>query len=412
MLIRIPISDKNATISPVYESLKPDSGDSDGGNSDSGAFSLPSPVPFLTAASIPQYTYSRYPNPTAPLNVSVPDDDRQVIAAWLGNTTSTPVAPSDTLVKRMTQAVHSVMDTYFTDAARLNIFISPFRIALALRLADGSHKAISTPALVSPNTMAPLMVIHEAETAGSILKTQTEIVNSPMKLTVTVPTIELPEELAAQATHLDIIATRQTPLTDGKESVTAIRSYYVRGTSLPCWHYTRIAEDIIRAAALADNEFRVLASLPVSGATAGGTSVSLPDGDTPLSDWESFPKVSTESIPDTPDPGTPAVTGYHLLTEPLDLDLPERYKRIRGVTLRGIFPRPPYGEAEDVPRLKLTLYGSHHRERWHKIAVALGPHIRLLRKTRYRWLRVEADIRLQPATTETPRFDAITFIVV
>lgn len=412
MLIRIPISDKNATISPVYESLKPDSGDSDGGNSDSGAFSLPSPVPFLTAASIPQYTYSRYPNPTAPLNVSVPDDDRQVVAAWLGNTATTPVAPSDTLVKRMTQAVHSVMDTYFSDAARLNLFTSPFRIALALRLADGSHKAISTPALVSPNTMAPLMVIHEAETAGSILKTQTEIVNSPMKLTVTVPAIELPEELVVQATHLDIIATRQTPLTDSKESVTAIRSYYVRGVAQPCWHYARIAEDIIRAAALSDNDFRVLASLPVSGATAGGTSVSLPDGDTPLSDWASFPKVSTESIPDTPDPGTPAVTGYHLLTEPLDLDLPERYKRIRGVTLRGIFPRPPYGEADDVPRLKLTLYGSHHRERWHKIAVVLGPHIRLLRKTHYRWLRVEADLRLPSGTAETPRFDAITFIVV
>ena len=56
--------------------------------------------------------------------------------------------------------------------------------------------------------------------------------------------------------------------------------------------------------------------------------------------------------------------------------------------------------------IEISLYGSHHREKWRLLASARGAHIRLLRAMRYRWLRVEITARAGSA------FDALTFEVV
>lgn len=294
------------------------------------------------------------------------------------------------------------INRYFTDAARAGLFTRPLRVACALRRKDGKYAAVSTPRLLRPADRAPLVVIRELQFGGTTLRTHVELMNTPQTLTADIPAFEVAAELAEKVTHLDIIATRQCDVLAGDESVEGIRSYALYGENVRIWHYRRLEADVVAEAAENDRAFRVIASVPIAEATAGKTGIRLPLGRKNLDDWESFPKADIDSAggndPDQPDEPEVPHTHVMLTTKPLDLGLPEREKRVRGVTLRGVFGRG----TDDV---EMTLYASHHRERWHRLATSRGPHIRFLRAVRCRWLRVEARLR------RGAKVDTLTFSV-
>lgn len=356
----------------------------------------------LAAAELEAYASSRYTHPVTDVTVTVPDGDIPVVEAWVGTGVATATPPSDILLKRITSAVMGAINRYFTDASRAGLFTRPLRVACALRRKDGKYAAVGTPRLLTPADRAPLVVIRELQFGGTTLRTRVELMNTPQTLTADIPAFAVPAELAATVTHLDIIATRQCDVLAGDESVEGIRSYALYGENVRIWHYRRLEADVVAEAAENDRSFRVIASVPIAEATAGKTGIRLPLGRKNLDDWESFPKADIDSAggndPDQPD--EPEVPHTHVLlaTEPLDLGMPEREKRVRGVTLRGVFGRG----TDDV---EMTLYASHHRERWHRLATSRGPHIRFLRAVRCRWLRVEARLR------SGAKVDALTFSV-
>jgi len=415
MIIRIPLTEKNCNISPIplddnsgNDSETPGTGEPDGTGSSGSTnastaldgFALPDATFTLTPGKLTAYESSRYSHPVASVNISVPDADLPLVRNWFGNATSGVNAASDTLTKRMTEAVTDCIGTYLTEAARAALFTAPFRVGYALRLADGTHVCRTTPRLLSPNYMAPLMLIRESLLSGNTLQTLTEIVNTPTALTAALPAFSLPQGTEAAVTHLDFYATRQTSLLTGDEKVAGVRTYSYFGENLHCWHYPRLAEDLVREVALADNSFRIIASVPIADAVGGTGGVSLPLDMKNLDNWTDFPLLdSTPDNPDIPDtPEEPEIPHTHirLVTEPLDLGSPERAKKIRALTVCGIFTRI-------TDEIEVTLLGSHHRDRWHRIASSRGPHIRYLRTIRYRWLRVELT------APRTSTFDALTF---
>lgn len=391
MLIRIPLDDRNHVRTPIYPETPdvPDTPDVP----ETPAFELPEARWALTSRIPSAYASSRYSHPVTPVNVSVPDGDTATVTGWLGNATGN--AASETLVKRMTTAVTGAMTSYFTACAREALFTRPFRIGYALRLADGTHAAPRAARLLLPSTAAPLMIVREPRMSGNTLQTLTEIVNNPMKLTVSLDPFTLPDDLAPRVTHLDFYATRQCDVLTGDEQVTAIRSSQYFGEDVNVWSYRRMSEDLVREAAMADTAFRIIGSVPVAKATAGISSLELPSELKNLSDWNNYPALGADDTADPDDPDNPARPYTHVVisTTPLDLGLPETHKHIRGLTVRGVFPRchgmSPAEKRESDQSLKVSLYGSHHRERWHLLARSAGPHIRLLRAVRYRWLRVE-----------------------
>lgn len=391
MLIRIPLTEKNSTVTPVYQA--------DGTAPVNPVFTIAGLSFNLTPSGMASYASSRYAHPVTNIDVLVPDDDHAAIASWLGNSAGGNVPAGETLTKRMTSAVTGALKQYLASASRSNLFTSPFRIGYALRLADGSHSMLSELSLLVPDSMAPVMAIREASMSGSVLRTVTEILNSPMALTVDIPPFTLPEQYAPTATHLDIIATKPASLLSGNESVAAIRTYSLFGEPVSCWYYNRMPEDIVRNAALADRYFRIIARIPISEACSGVNSLELPAFGANLGDWTSIPEFPADGI--TTDGRIPS--HLRLVTSPLDLGNPEEYKRVRGVSLRGIFSR----DTDDGQcGVTLRLLGSHHRDRWHTLATARGAHLRLLRTVCYRWLMIDADV---PADAQT---DALTFEVV
>lgn len=404
MKIRIVLNEKNCSLTPVAS--EPDSPDGNisgienpGSGAATGGAAMPDVGLRLTPAELEAYASSRYTHSVTDVTVTVPDADIPVVSAWAGTGVATDTPPSDILLKRITSAVMAAINRYFTDAAREALFTRPLRVAYGLRLQDGSYAALSSPRLLTPADRAPLVVIRELQFGGTTLRTRVEIMNTPMALTADIPAFSIPEELAPLVTHLDIIATRQCDVLAGDEAVEGIRGYSLYGENVRIWHYRRLSTDVVLEAAENDKTFRVIASVPIAEAMAGKSGMTLPLGRKNLADWNSFPTAKTDPANET-DPDEPEIPHTHVMlaTEPLDLGMPEREKRVRGVTLRGIFDRG----ADDMT---MTLYGSHHRDRWHALATSRGPHIRFLRAVRFRWLRVEARLR-RGATV-----DALTFSV-
>lgn len=404
MLIRIPVGRHNSVTTPVYTDtpVLPDIPAEPG----TGDFQLPAASFSLSPRTLEAYASSRYSHPVTPINISVPDSDTDTVAGWFGNPTGD--VAGETLVKRMTSAVTGAISSYFTAADRAGFFSRPFRIGYALRLTDGTHAAASAPMLLSPAVTAPLMIVREHGISGNTLQTLTEIISTPMALSVAMPAFTVPAALDGKVTHLDFYATRQTALLAGDEQVTAIRSSQYFGENVNVWSFRRMPEDLVREAALGDSAFRIIGSVPIKSATGGLNGLALPSELKNLSDWNNYPALGQDDVPDPENPERP-YTHVNITTVPLDLNLPEEAKRIRGLSVRGIFPRC-YGmtsaevKGNDLS-LKISLYGSHHRERWRLLAHAAGPHIRLLRGVRYRWLRVDIT---------APRdavIDALTFEV-
>lgn len=398
MIIRIPLTDKNCKITPVFtDSPAPPESGSETFTLPEISFSLsPAPLP-----DIPAYNFSRYSHPCTEINVGVPEADMPLVKAWLGISPGQAGAtPGDTLVKRMTTAVTSAIENYFSATARKSIFTRPFRIAYAMKAADGSLFAVSSPKLLLPMSMAPVMAIREHTLSGEQLSTLTEIVSTPMRLTASSPSFVIPSDIEKYPTHLAIIATRQCDLLSGDETVSGIRSFNVFGQLTPGWAYPRIPEDLIRSKAESDSSFRILAEIPISEAAAGFDKLEVPLPAHDLDDWAHFEIAKGEAGGELNPDSEPVPTHQHIITEPLDLGFPEEYKRVLGVSLRGIFPR---SVTDPDSCVTFTLQGSHHRDNWHTIATARGAHIRLLRAVRYRWLRVEIHA---PASGI---FDALSF---
>lgn len=390
MLIRIPLTDTNSATTTYIDPAAnhPDNG--------SGAFRLPDATFSLSPASMPEYDHSRYAHPATAINVVIPDGDMPAVQSWFGQTASDLVAPGDTLIKRMTDAVTLEINRFYTAASRASLFTRPFRIGWALRLSDGSHTAFTRPRLIMPDSRAPLMAIRERRLSGNTLQTLTEIITTPMTLRMSAPPFTMPEDLAHRATHLDIYATRQCSPMAGDETVRAIRTYSIYGENTPCWHYPRLAEDLVREAAASDSAFRTIGSVPIAEAQSGITGLVLPNGLKNLDNWSNYPAIDIGDA-DTGD-NAPDPTHIRVLAGPLDLDHPEESKKIIGVTARGIFGR-------DADCIRMTLWRSHHRRDWKRVATTRGAHMRLLRAVRTRWVQVEITAPCGSV------FDALTFEV-
>ena len=370
------------------------------------------------------YVSHRTRNPVTLINVSVPDDDVRVVTGWFSNSPLTGGAASETLLKRATAAVTDALKLFYNDCDRVGLFTRPFKLGYALRLADGRHFAHGEIRTVVPAAQAPLLPITSKGLSNGILQTVTELLIQPLSLFVSSDAFEMPSALSSRVTHLDIYATRQADTLSGDESVYGVSTLIVDGQRYTGWNYRRLSADVVADNAASDRNFRIIASIPIAQVQAGLNEEPLPAPQRNLLNWTNLEILKPDepggsgsggdgdnppSESETPeDPVRPNVVykSLRLRTGPLDLELPETRKWVRGLSVRGEFYRrlPRVAVAEDsVRELKVTLYGAHHRGYWHRVAVACGPHIRLARAIGFRWWLVEIE------AAADAEIDALTF---
>lgn len=387
--IRIPLTVLNTFVTEIFDD---DSTPENPGNSfpfNAVSFSL-STVPL---SRLPDYNFSLYAHPSVNLGVMVPNDDLALVKSWLGNPTSAAGSPSETLVNRMTSAVVNAITKYFSDTSQRGFFTRPFKTGIAVRKKDGTFSSAGVPTVMTPSTVAPLMAIRESSLTGSGLQTVTEIINTPVRLQAHIKPFSL-DLNDPESDSIVFLSSRQCDVLDGNERVSGIRSFEIFGEKTPCWNYNRAAEDLIMQNLNEDTSYRIIGEIPISDATAGIDAIDLPMISTNPEDWNSLPVFNG-----SPDCGRKP-SRLAIETIPFDLGKPEEYKRVKGVTLRGIFSR----EISESG-IKFTLYGSHHRERWHRIATVRGAHLRFLRTVSYRWYKVRID------APYPSQLDAVTFTI-
>lgn len=411
--IRIPLDDAHCTRTPARLPELPDLPDLPGEPQQPEIPSLTlRPTLVFEDATVPDYNDNRFVHPVAEMSFTFPDADGDTVRSWFEFTGSQVAAPSETLVNRVTTSLFDTMDRYYTAASRLQLFTRPFRLRLSLRMKSGIIYPVSEPVTVFPNFRSPIAAIRSHSLVGHSLSARTEIFNTPKQLLVDLPPFTLPDQWKADAEAVDIEVSLQNNMRAGDERVTGVRTYEYFGENLRCWHYTRLGEALVAERTGRDTPFRILESIPIEEALHGFSGRRVPSRVMDLDDPAAYPVYQHESGGNT-SPGNDPTAGenngsetfcpdFTIETLPLDLGDPDGRKRIRRVSLRGVFPRypatPPGMDATlDEPSVEVGLYGAAHRpdtpEGWHLLAKTPGPHITALRSLPCRWFMVRAKAR-------------------
>lgn len=324
---------------------------------------------------------------------TVAESDIPRVNAWFDDNyqgVSTP--ESAVLQKNRTSAVHNALKTYFNAAHSSNLFTSPFKIGWRYRLTDNSLSELHDCGVLDCFHTAPRLPVTTHQLTDKYLYTRAQVRNVPARLHYRFKSS--PEFLALRSkiAAIEIYATKQAALYDAEAEVAGIRTITIDDTPRRCWHYERYAENDVRLLISQDNDFRRIATIPIDEIEDNDEFYPLPIASGTLTDFSKLPK------PDSSTSQEPSMTGKRIkiLTEPLHLDYPEDEKSVRCVTLRGIFQRET---------VKLRLYASQHRENRQLIASAIGPYIRGIYGTRWRWFEIEIEATVR----EGDFFEAVTF---
>lgn len=378
LLKRIPLSSLD------LEDLSSTPVNPDPDNPDSPDYTLPALAPAFSLS--PQGEGA-----IASVDFTFPAEDYKRVQAWFtGDFSHVTLPESATLKKNMTAAVEDTLDAYISSASARNLFLSPFMLGWRYRLFDASVVAPDEPHLLLPATDILRLIITSYNVYEKALHTAVLFSQSPSQLLFSLPAPENAGDFLNIITDVEFYICAPAQIYSEDFSVSGIRSVTVGDVRQRVWYYSANELEAMKASVEADRNYRLIASIPFSDIAAGRYAAPspLPIRAGALSKFSSLPKLSAPSAS-----GSGGFTGtggwrpyIHVQTPPLDLALPENEKSVCDLYLRGIFQRD---------RVTMTLYGSHHREHWRILARSRSPYIRGLRRTPYRWLKVEMELPMR-----------------
>ena len=325
------------------------------------------------------------------------------------------------------------------DAGRNNLFTQPFFALAAWRLADGSHVCPTAPALMIPNSGAPVM---EGSADFTVPTMKMNVVEAACRLQWRVSVPEMSDRLKEQIAGIDVFISEPVTLYDAKGGATGhhrfectnfTRSIGADGSGGDRQIYTETIVQGWKTEALESGyisykfnrikTFSLVAEMSLEDISSGDEADSSPDSDfedvpmeagclralwametytlpgatdtdetnsETVSDdsWKRFiPEewsVNPDSSPD--DNGSFADNGWGVfVTRPLKLDDPEGRKQLLSVALRGNFDRK---------QVSMALYSSDNLTDWHRILLADRAAVTGLWATRSRFFRLAVKARL------------------
>lgn len=137
----------------------------------------------------------------------------------------------------------------------------------------------------------------------------------------------------------------------------------------------------MEANALADGDFRIVATLPWEVVSKGITDYNPLNHPGTLLNFDDLPMARDEHAPDSVFPADTWSPYLHFETQPIALASPGGEARLREVLVRGVFQRH---------RIKTTLYGAWHRDRWLPVASG-GACLRGISGVSFPWYKLEIE---------------------
>ena len=320
--------------------------------------------------------------PLAGMQISVPASDLPRVSAWFSGDYHGVTEPeSEQLLRNITVSVRNLLSAYFSACASSNLFSAPFLLGWRYRLFDGSVAMPTPPVVVSPNVTAPLLEITGHNLGEKTLVTDVKLHSAPGRLRIAAGDVGNIESFAGIISAVEIVAAEPVELYSPQCAAGAPGNVDIDGSRRLCWWYERYPAETVEADARAAAPLRILETIPFSDFAGGFGERDVKLGPGALSQFSGFPEA-----------GETGASGWEpylaITTGPLDLGDPERAKRVREVTLRGIFDRSS---------VRMRLFGAHHRGiKWRLLAETDTPYIRGLRGNAFRWLRVEVEMNRNP----------------
>lgn len=341
--------------------------------------------------------------PVSSISFNFPETDLPRVRAWYsGNYAGVTEPAGATLINNVSDAVEDILRRYFTAAGGLDLFTSPFRLGWALRRSDGTRRMCGETTLMTPNRKAPLVAaLTQSLTASSVSGTAA-VINMPKRLLVTATPADLSALVPGDVTHIDIVAAPQVLLMPDDIRVTGIGTVSENGVRYRCYTYNRPDEQQFLNAASIQNDFRIIASIPVAE-LAGAWPREVPVTPGALANWKLLEKYKSSAGDD--DTGTGGDTGgdttawepwIDRITGPIDFGMPEHRKWLRSLIVRGVYDRRS---------MRVRVYGSQHREGWRLLADGARGWIGGMAMAGYRYFRV----RVTGDMRRGDFIDAITF---
>lgn len=331
--------------------------------------------------------------PAKEMNFSVPDDEKDRVNAWItGDFHGIDIPESDKLKKNYQTAVNDLLDGYLKTAGMHNRFTSLCRVAWCAVFNNGERGRLREIDLPFPNVEAPALPVIKMMLRDSRLYSTVEIRNVPSVLEYSIRCADDIDMDSLGVKRIEVYATEQVLLRDPKSEVYGVRTVNVDGLPARCWVYDRYSTDEIGISNQIRTIFKLISNLQPESLDNGINYQKLPISSgklANLSQSETYKSgFDDESVSgDTFDPSE-AERRVYMETEALCLDCSESDKHLHSVTLFGVFSR-------NDGSLRFTVYGSHHRENWRRIATSRSPYVSGLHATPFRWFKLGVEIRLR-----------------
>lgn len=380
----------------------------------------PSGTPLQSSSEVPDISFSlkeealsgwtsgRTGYPSTTIAFSYPASDLPRVTGWFtGHYDNTTQPASDTLLKNLSKACSTALAEYYQAASFANLFTSPFRIAWAFRFKDGTRRMTKVPQLMIPNAASPYMEIISSTVGSTDAGAEVGIINHPCSLAMT-PLAQIPSKIDNnEVTHIDIVMAPQADMLPDPLKATGTTTVIDGERRYTSFRYNRLDETAVTGNASMQNDFRIIASIPIDeiNGSTDAVAIRLPDG--ALANWKLLPKYSASSDADNDDPADPEnPSGLEFLdpyidkiTVPLDLGMPEKRKWVKRVEIRGVFNRQG--------KIRISLYASRHRCNWHLVASGKRSWCSGLTAAGYRWFRV----RITGEVSRGDFFDYLSFTI-
>ena len=347
--------------------------------------------------------------PEKTISINIPESDMPRVKGWFSNDYQGITVPeSDTLIKNLKNSISSLLNDYDYVARNHNLFRMPCKFAWCGIDSNGKRSRLHEIAVEHPNRNAPALPILTHYFVDNQLFTRVQIRNIASRLTYRIKEGDLTVLRDAGYEYIEIYATKEAEYRAAKSDYFSISSINIDSEPRRCWTYDRFSYDEIEISVNSDTDFRRLCILNLLDLNSSGEFTNLPISSALLANFSSADKYKTGSSEDISSDNineellsnsTDELRWTHFLSEPLDLGLPENDKHLHRTTLYGIFER------KNPENICIKVFGSHHREQWHRIASANSYIIHGLRRCPYRWFRVEITLKLRPGD----KLEAITF---
>ncbi len=352
-------------------------------------------------------TINGYPEKT--ISVSIPEEDMPRVKGWFSNDYQGVTLPeSDTLIKNIKNAISTLLNDYDQAAQNHNLFRMPCKFAWCAVDSNGKRSQLWNISVEHPNLNGPQLPILTHYFVGNRLYTRVQIRNIASGLYYRLGTADIIALQNAGYESIELYATKEAEYRSMKSEIYGISTININSEQHRCWIYDRFSSDEIEDSILLDYDFRKISSLRLSELSPSGDFKNLPISSALLANFKSAEKYkeggSGSNASDNDNEAllvnnTDKTYWTHFLSEPLDLGLPEDDKHLHTAILYGIFER------RNPADINLKIYGSHHREQWHQVAATHSAIIHGVRRTPYRWWRVEIEAKLRPGD----KLEAITF---